>query len=132
MSNQVKILTVCRAGLVRSVALAGWLKRHYKPVEALTVGCGFYDEDPSDPGSYVFFNNAKTKQMLYDWADFIVVMETRFRKFIPFRHLGKTLICDVGDDFDHDPTNPVLVNKCKKWCEENAELLGIKEDKNIK
>jgi len=43
-------------------------------------------------------NTSETKEMLYNWADKIIVMEAGFVNKIPETHRSKVLVCDVGPD----------------------------------
>lgn len=109
----MKILTVCRAGLVRSVALADVLKLHFEPTDVLPMGKDFQSKE--------------TQEMLFNWADKIVVMETHYMEDIPENHRAKTLICEVGPDIYGSSKHPDLINKVFIWARNNWEKLGVKE-----
>ena len=109
----MKILTVCRAGLVRSVSLADVLKLHFKPTDVLPVGKDF--------------NSEETKQMLFEWADKIIVMETHYKDSIPQEYWDKLLVCDVGADRYGSSKHPELIDQVFRWVRENKQLLGVEE-----
>ena len=109
----MKILTVCRAGLVRSVALADVLKLHYVPSDVLPMG--------------VDFNSIETKAMLYEWADKIIVMEEHYRDKIPAQYHNKLFVCEVGPDIYGSSKNPQLIDIVWRWVRENTAQLEIEE-----
>jgi hypothetical protein len=79
----LKILTVCEGGNVRSVSLAFVLKNHLGH-DAVAASWRF--------------NSEKTLEMLYEWAEKIIVMQPEFLQHIPHLHRMKTTVCDVGQD----------------------------------
>lgn len=79
----MKILAVCQGGNVRSVTLA-YILKYERGLDALA--CGW------EP------NTEETKDMLYNWADRIVVMQTEFKDKIPEQYRDKVVTCDVGPD----------------------------------
>lgn len=89
----MKVLCVCQGGNVRSVALATRLKQKHR-VDALA--CGLEKNAPA------------TVALLCEWADRIVVMETRFVGLIPECARWKVESCDVGPDRFHRADNPEL------------------------
>lgn len=109
----IKILTLCRAGLVRSVALEDVLKLHFQPTDVLAAGVDFNKED--------------TKEMLYKWADKIIVMEEHYLEKIPQEYQLKILVCEVGPDTYGSSKNPILIDKVFRWARENSNKLGITE-----
>jgi predicted protein tyrosine phosphatase len=115
----IKILTVCRAGLVRSVSLADVLKLHFEPVDVIPVGCGSYEGGK--------FNSDEILDYLYNWADHIIVMEEHYKNKIPGKYLGKVLVCEVGADTYGSSKNPELLRKVWGWARINSEILGIRE-----
>ncbi len=117
MDQKMKILTLCRAGLVRSVALADVLKLHFEPTDVLPAG--------------VDFNTKETLEMLYKWAEIIVIMEEHFMEKIPEEFRDKVLVCEVGADTYGSSKNPDLINKVWMWAELNQDLLGVKEHKKV-
>lgn len=108
-----KIVTMCRQGLVRSVSLTDVLKLHFEPVDVIPIG--------------YFANSLETKEMLFTWADFIVVMEAHMAKYVPEAFLSKVLVCEVGPDVYGRHNHPALLDKTWRWARENQALLGIKE-----
>lgn len=111
----VKIVTMCRQGLVRSVALADVLKLHFRPVCVVPIGHAG--------------NSTATKDMLFRWADRIVVMEDHYRKYVPDTFASKLLVCDVGPDVNNPQGSKTrhLIDKVWNWTRQNQELLGIEE-----
>ncbi len=111
----MKIVTMCRQGLVRSVALADVLKMHFRPVDVIPIGH--------------FANSAATIAMLSGWADRIVVMETHYKKHVPLEFHDKVLICDVGPDKDNPQGSktPKLITQCWQWVRAFSSELGIEE-----
>ena len=109
----VKIITMCRQGLVRSVALADVLKLHFEPVDVIPIGH--------------FGNTDETKKMLFHWADYIVVMEHHYLKHVPDIHLDKTFVCEVGPDNYGSSKHPQLIGTVWRWARDNQDALGIKE-----
>lgn len=111
-----RILTMCRQGLVRSVALADVLKMHFRPVDVMSIGH--------------FANTPATIEMMCCWADRIVVMEEHYKKHVPAEFHYKVLICDVGPDVDNPQGSktPKLIKKCWDWVRLfKTELGGIQE-----
>lgn len=97
----MKVLTLCRGGHVRSVALK--YKLHYQCEERHDVlACGYES------------NSQETREMLYEWADYIVVMQSHFAQFVPKKFHNKAngerkLFCyDVGEDRFMNPFHPEL------------------------
>ena len=88
----MKILTVCERGLHRSTT-AQWLLQHEHPdAEIISAGCKTL--------------SAETMQMLYDWADKVVLLDGRYRDAIP---ADKLVLWDVGPDIFEHHLNPDLV-----------------------
>lgn len=52
---------------------------------------------------------------LCEWADVVVVMETKFKKHIPPDFHPKVKICDVGDDRWVNPRHPELQELCRNF-----------------
>lgn len=118
-----KILTVCRAGLIRSSALANVLKLHFWPVDVLPCGIGKHQLGR--------MNTDETLDMLFKWADKIVVMEEHYKHRVPQEFQSKVLVCEVGADTYGSNTNGDLIHKVWTWTRENEAKLGIKEHKEI-
>lgn len=111
----VRIVTMCRQGLVRSVALADVLKMHFRPVDVIPIGH--------------FANSHQTIEMLCKWADRIVIMESHYKKHVPAEFHEKVLICDVGPDKDNPQGSktPKLIKQCWDWVRQFKAELGIEE-----
>lgn len=99
-----KALAVCAYGIVRSGCMAWNLKLGYD-YDTITIGVGHTRPD--------------TLEMLCDWADVIIVMQTEFARSIPPQHINKLKICDVGKDVWGDPKHPELGKLVTKWLSEN-------------
>lgn len=109
----VKIVTMCRQGLVRSVALADVLKLHFRPVDVIPIG--------------YFGNTEETKEMMFEWADYIVVMQEHYLKYVPREHKHKTHVCEVGPDTYKYSKHSRLIDKVWNWSRANKDKLGIEE-----
>jgi len=111
----MKIVTMCRQGLVRSVALADVLKMHFRPVDVIPIGH--------------FANSTETIRMLCAWADRIVVMESHYKQHVPEEYQGKVLVCDVGPDVNNPQGSktPKLIKQVWDWVRVHADTLGVQE-----
>lgn len=79
----MKILTVCQGGHVRSVALKYLL--HYGGYgQHDVIACGWQS------------NTQETREMLYEWADLIIVMQPEFAQFVPEKFHTKWKPNDIG------------------------------------
>lgn len=76
----MKILAVCEEGLNRSVA-ARWLLQ-YGGHEVIPIGLNRHTPE--------------TLQMLYDWADKVIVLDRRLSARVP--HDAKFVLWDLGSD----------------------------------
>lgn len=85
-----KVLCVCHAGMVRSVAMTWALKA--RGLDSIAIGINAHSD--------------ATKQMMFEWADLVVVMESAIK--IPDIYQPKTVIVDVGPDRFHTPSHPEL------------------------
>lgn len=92
----MKVLTICSAGSVRSVAMAHVLK-HYYDCDAIAIG----HDSPN--------NNPKTVDMLTDWADLIFIMDKGFEDLVPERHTKKVHPTHVGVDVWGNSLDPQLI-----------------------
>lgn len=92
-SRRFKILCLCQRGNSRSVALAWYLKDKVGH-EAIAIG--------------MTASSRQTREMLYKWADLIVlVIGDRYKHWIPEEYHRKLKVWDVGSDvyfrgFDHE------------------------------
>ncbi len=109
----MKILTCCKHGLVRSVALADVLKLHFRPVDVVPIG--------------LTSNTEETKEVLFNWADWIVVMERKYVERVPKKWETKVLVCDVGPDTYGNSHSPELIAKVWNWCRVMSTALGFTE-----
>ncbi len=108
-----KIVTMCRQGLVRSVALADVLKLHFEPVDVIPIGYAG--------------NTTATKRMLWTWADLIIVMEEKYLGALREEDMDKAHVCEVGPDTYGNSHNPKLIDFCWRWCRSNSDVLEIAE-----
>lgn len=109
-----KILTVCSAGLVRSVGLADVLKVHFN-VDALPAG--------------IDGNSKETLEMLYEWADTIVLMMDVWVSRIPEQYKYKVKVCEVGVDIYGSSRNRELIDKVYRWVREHKEELQLEDER---
>lgn len=109
-----KILTVCSAGLVRSVGICDVLKVHFD-ADAIPVG--------------IDANEKETLEMLYKWADWIVLMMHIWEGRIPLEYRSKIKVCPVGEDTYGNSRNRELIDKVYQWTRENREVLGLPEER---
>ena len=83
----MKILTICQKGNSRSVALGYLLKK--KRHDTLAMGMKTSTE--------------QTRNMLYDWAELIILLAKRYEVLIPSQHKDKLIVWDIKDYFNgHD------------------------------
>lgn len=81
----MRILCLCQKGNSRSVALAWYFKQVHQPRhEALAAG--------------MVTTSRATRQLLYDWADLIILTPSRYRHWIPSQYDYKVRVWDVGTD----------------------------------
>lgn len=91
----MKVLTICSAGTVRSVAMAHVLKQFYE-CDAIAMG----HDSPN--------NNPKTVDMLTDWADLILIMQNGYEDVVPERNVKKIHQTHLGPDVWGNPLDPRL------------------------
>jgi len=113
----MKILTVCRAGLVRSVALADVLKLHFEPTDVIPVG--------------IDFNEPETISMLCEWADIIVVMQAHYKLRFDQKWQSKICVCDVGPDIYGSSKHKDLIEKVFVWARATQHILKISEHNKV-
>lgn len=93
----MKILCCCGGGNWRSQHCALILKDVFHQ-DALAVGLATA-------------NGNDTREMLYEWADLIIVLTTEVIGNVPERYRSKTVLWDVGpDDYDHQPSLLLMRN----------------------
>ncbi len=90
----MKVLTVCRGGSVRSVALGYVLKNL---VKADAIACSWKH------------NSHDTINMLCEWADRIIVVQQHYVDRIPEPHRNKVRVYDVGSDRWYNSLHPQLL-----------------------
>jgi hypothetical protein len=92
----MKLVTVCEEGLNRSVA-ARWLLQ-YVGHEVIPVGLNRHTDE--------------TLQMLYAWADRVVVLDRRLSARVPAE---KLVVWDVGPDRYPHHYHPELVRRLRRF-----------------
>jgi hypothetical protein len=94
----VRVLTVCEEGLNRSVA-ARWLLQ-YSGHEVIPVGLNRHTD--------------QTLEMLYAWADRVIVLDRRLAQRVP---KDKLVVWDVGPDHYYQPGrfHPDLVRRLRAF-----------------
>lgn len=107
----MRFLCVCEAGTVRSGAAAHALK-YYFGQEAIAASHSKLLDD--------------TMEMLFEWADRIVLMQPHFVDRIPEVYRHKVKVCDVGKDVWMNPLAPLLLAKVlefmQKWSSEDWKI----------
>ena len=94
-----RFLTMCEGGNVRSVALAFVLKDNYGQD---AIACSWRS------------NTRETRNMLYAWADYIVVMQPHFAEHVPGEFAPKVRCVDVGPDSYGTPMHGDLLAELNK------------------
>ena len=102
---------MCEGGTVRSVAMAYSLKYSFGQ-DALA--CSWAKNSP------------ETIALLCEWADWIIVLQEKFTKYIPENCAHKMRVFDVGPDRWGNPLNKELVEmvseQVQKWSNSKFEL----------
>jgi|ERR1035437_6155431 hypothetical protein len=80
--KRFKVLTVCSEGINRSQVLAAIIK--YKAGDTIAIG--------------VNNTSPETLEMLYEWAEWIIVVDARLIPLIPEKYASKVHDWDVGED----------------------------------
>lgn len=66
------------------------------------------------------WNGDEVLDMLYDWADKIIVMRNKFLDRVPSKYSDKIVMCDVGEDIWGNPLHPEL----QRYCLDHIEVNG--------
>lgn len=103
----MKILTMCRGGHVRSVGAKFLLSYKYGHE---VLACGWES------------NSDETLEMLFDWADFIIVMKDEFMQYVPKKYKGKTFCYHVGRDIFGNPFHPDLQKFTEKLIKSHGKF----------
>jgi predicted protein tyrosine phosphatase len=101
----MKFVTICQGGNVRSVALAYLLK--YKCGHD-AIACSWQK------------NSDETRLMLYQWADFICVLEEKFTQYVPEEFHNKIKVYEVGPDRWGNSLHPELLALLELMIEKNG------------
>lgn len=105
----MKVLCMCQGGNSRSVGMA-YLLKYFFNLDALS--CSWEK------------NSQETINMLCKWADKIIVMEEKFKIYIPIGFKYKVLICDVGEDIWFKISDDLL-RKCMSVLEPYFKELNL-------
>jgi predicted protein tyrosine phosphatase len=100
----MNILCTCAEGTNRSVTFAHILK-YVKDFETMTLGLEYHSWE--------------TQQMLFKWADLIIVPERYLLDLIPKKYRDKVKFYDIGPDVYPRPHNPELYAKIKRLLEKD-------------
>lgn len=103
----MKIVTACQEGNNRSVNLAHRLR--YWKHEVIPVG--------------LLSTSRETREMLWKWADIIILIIKDRQHWIPEEYQSKIRIFDVPHDIYPRPFNPELDKKVKQYLEDNKSWL---------
>jgi hypothetical protein len=74
---------MCYGGNVRSVSLAFILKYEHNQD---AMACGHHSNSP------------ETREMMYKWADYIIIMQAYMKEHVPAEYHSKLRVVDVGED----------------------------------
>lgn len=104
----MKVLTICERGNSRSVALA-WLLKDGMGFDAVAMGIRAASGD--------------TKQMLYKWADKIILVDKDFLPEVPQEFHDKLQVWEVGKDRYFRGFEPDLLNQYKTYMKQEGWVL---------
>lgn len=108
----MKILCICEGGNSRSATLAFLLKDGLHQ-DALAMGMGRASDE--------------TKNMLYKWADVIILVAGEFKDEIPKEFKSKLKVWDVGHDVYWGGASRRLIDKYKEYMQKDG-FDGLKFD----
>lgn len=103
--KKYKILTMCAGGHVRSVGLKYLLKYKYGH-EALACG-----QDA---------NSLETRNMLCDWADYIIVVTKDYLPEVPEKYKDKLICYEIGPDRFGYAFNSELLGICDNLIQQHG------------
>jgi predicted protein tyrosine phosphatase len=106
----MKVVCMCQGGNSRSVGCA-YLLKYYYGMDALA--CGWEKNTP------------ETLDMLFSWAEGIIVMQEEFTKYVPEKYKEKLYVADVGPDIWCNSLHPDLLNKCNEQL--TKIIFGLKQ-----
>ena len=112
---RLKVVTMCQGGHVRSVGLKYLLRYKYGHD---VIACGWEG------------NTEETRDLLFSWADYIVVMQASMVQHVPTKHhqrddQSRKLFCyDVGEDRYGNPFHPELQSALKGMIERHGLFSG--------
>ena len=93
----MKVLVCCQGGNVRSVTFGFILKYKYN-IDAIAAS--------------LEKNSNDTLDMLFEWADTIIVVQESMKDFIPKLYHKKLLVLDIGPDRWGQSLHPELLQIC--------------------
>lgn len=105
---QKKIVTVCARGNSRSVALA-FIFKDVLGHDAVAIGIESAGDD--------------LKELLFTWADKIILVDETFKDLIPNKYKDKLLVWHVGVDRFFRGFEPDLLDMYKDYIEKEGEFL---------
>lgn len=88
-----KFVTMCEGGVVRSVSMALVLKADH---DQDAIACSWR------------WNPLPTRIFLFDWADYVILMQPHFIKHVPEQFHDKVRVVDVGPDHYGNAQHPQL------------------------
>ena len=101
---------MCEGGNVRSVGMAYALKVNGQ--DALAIGWRFC--------------SAETKSMLFSWCDNIILMQAKFKDYVPEEFKSKCRVVDVGEDVYgnpfHNHLQQFVQSVAADWKKKNWEI----------
>jgi predicted protein tyrosine phosphatase len=105
IAERLKILCICQRGNSRSVALA-YIFKDMLDQDAIAIGIEAASND--------------TKEMLFEWADSIIVVDETLADGIPNTYWSKLNVWDVGPDRYFLGFHPELLEQFAKYINENG------------
>ena len=93
--SKMKVVCMCQGGNSRSAGCGFILKYEYG-MDALA--CGWEGNTP------------ETLEMLFNWAEAIIIMEAKFVSYVPDQYRSKVFVVDVGPDRWFNSLHPDLLN----------------------
>lgn len=102
----MKILCICKQGIVRSGALV-WLLKVEHAHDAVAVG---YET-----------NGSEVIKLLGTWADRIIALDNASYQSVPLVFISKTDVFNVGEDRWHDPGNLELHSILRSMIKERLQ-----------
>lgn len=112
-----RILVLCQGGNSRSVAISMMLKYKFD-VDAMSAS--------------IERNTDSTLEMLFDWADLIIITQEKFRENIRKPWMGNVVIMDIGHDRWANPMSIELLDiALSKITEQLSHLEAINKPRRV-